>query len=94
MALTLKELREYINSSFEDAHSSKDNTWLAALSPIASQLHIIEGAKTLELQMTGCQQLSNSILVIQMLNTNQSIAQKLNDLRVETGQFAFMGRNS
>jgi hypothetical protein len=94
MAFTLKELREYVDSSFEDAHSSENTTWLAALSPIASQLHIIEGAKTLELQMTGCQQLSNSILVVQMLNTYQSNAQKLNDLRVEIGQFAFMGRDS
>jgi hypothetical protein len=105
MALTLAEVRASMDSVYERAVQAAvndgDATLVTVLKPIESQLHIIEGASTLAEQKAGCQQLSAALLVIQHevffgghigeQDVAETMAERLNDLRVEVAQFGFMG---
>jgi hypothetical protein len=92
MAFTIAFVHEQLRSYLEDARNAHDETWDAALQPIASQIRMIEGAKTVDEQKAACAQLSHAILVVQMLHPDRELAKKLDGLRVAIGQFAFMGR--
>lgn len=92
MALTLTELRAVLDSSYSEAQESKDSAFLKVLLPIESQFNIIEGCKTLDEQCSACQQLSSTIMVVQMLHPDAEIQHKLNDIRVEIAQFGYLGR--
>lgn len=90
MAEQLSMIRSVLEGVSERAHDAKDDALITMVSLIASQLHMIEGCKTQEEQMVGCQQLSNSILVVQMMQASTRV-RELDELRVAIGQFGYMG---
>jgi len=95
MGFSIKTVRAYLDGVSQEAaqegRQRGDVSLQVALQPILSQFHIIEGAKTLDDQKAGCQQLSHTIMVLQVMQADPIIADRLNDVRVHIGQFGFMG---
>ena len=92
MAFKLAEVRAYLDQVSQEVQDAGDTDLLAVLAPIESQLTMLEGARLVAEQKTGCQQVSTAIALFQMMHPDSPVARKLNYLRIEIAQFGYMGR--